>query len=80
MFNKYAMEIKKLKSFNKNDILNEKFLLESKDKMKFYYAPHNEIINKKAKIFIVGITPGWTQTDIASVSYTHLTLPTILLV
>jgi len=65
MFNKYAMEIKKLKSFNKNDILNEKFLLESKDKMKIYYAPHNEIINKKAKIFIVGITPGWTQTDIA---------------
>ena len=52
MFNKYAMEIKKLKSFNKNDILNEKFLLESKDKMKIYYAPHNEIINKKAKIFI----------------------------
>ena len=50
MFNKYAMEIKKLKSFNKNDILNEKFLLESKDKMKIYYAPHNEIINKKAKI------------------------------
>ena len=33
--------------------------------MKIYYAPHNEIINEKAKIFIVGITPGWTQTSIA---------------
>ena len=25
---------------------------------------HYEIINDKAKIFIVGITPGWTQTSI----------------
>lgn len=33
--------------------------------MKIYYAPHNEIVNEKAKIFIVGITPGWTQTSIA---------------
>ena len=33
--------------------------------MKIYYAPHNEIINNKAKVFIVGITPGWTQTSIA---------------
>lgn len=33
--------------------------------MTIYYAPHNETINNNAKIFIVGITPGWTQTSIA---------------
>ena len=33
--------------------------------MKIYYAPHNETINTKAKVFIVGITPGWRQTSIA---------------
>ena len=33
--------------------------------MEIYYAPHNEIINNNARIFIVGITPGWTQTSIA---------------
>lgn len=33
--------------------------------MKIYYVPHNEIINEKAKIFIIGITPGWTQTSTA---------------
>ena len=65
MFDKYCSEIKKLKKFDKEDILNEKFELFNKDNMKIYYAPHNEIINKSAKIFIVGITPGWTQTSIA---------------
>lgn len=65
MFDKYASEIKKLTNFDKRDILNENFLLYSKNNMTIYYAPHNEIINDKAKIFIVGITPGWTQTSIA---------------
>ena len=64
MFNKYA-EIKKLNNFTKEDILNKKFELFSDNNMKIYYAPHNEIINTNAKIFIVGITPGWTQTSIA---------------
>ena len=65
MFDKYCNLIKKLKNFNKEDILNEKFELYSKGNLKIYYAPHNEVINDKAKVFIVGITPGWTQTSIA---------------
>lgn len=65
MFEKYCKEIKKLDNFNKEDILIEKFELYNNDNIKIYYAPHNEIINYKAKIFIVGITPGWTQTSIA---------------
>lgn len=65
MFNKYYAEIKKLNNFTKEDILNKKFELFSDNNMKIYYAPHNEIINTNAKIFIVGITPGWTQTSIA---------------
>ncbi len=65
MFNKYCDEIKKLNNFEKEDILNKKFELFKKNNMEIYYAPHNEIVNEKAKIFIVGITPGWTQTSIA---------------
>lgn len=65
MFDKYSKTIEKLNSFNKEDILNKKFELFNKNNMAIYYAPHNEIINKEAKIFIVGITPGWTQTSIA---------------
>ena len=65
MFQKYCDKIKALESFEKEDILNKNFELYNQGNMKIYYAPHNEIINDKAKIFIVGITPGWTQTQIA---------------
>jgi len=65
MFDKYINDILELKSFEKEDILNEKFLLIKEKNMEIYYAPHNETINENAKIFIIGITPGWTQTKIA---------------
>ncbi len=65
MFENYCKKIEKLESFDKGDILNKNFELFSDQNMKIYYAPHNEIVNEQAKIFIVGITPGWTQTQIA---------------
>lgn len=65
MFNEYSELIKKLKTFDKKDILNSNFELYNQNNMSIYYAPHNETINNEAKIFIVGITPGWTQTQIA---------------
>ena len=67
LFEKYVEKIKKLPNgeIDKEDILNFNFLLSEEKKMKVYYAPHNEYTNRKAKIIIVGICPGWTQTEIA---------------
>ncbi len=65
MFDNYINDILDLKSFEKKDILNDRFLLIKEKNMEIYYAPHNEIINEYAKVFIIGITPGWTQTKIA---------------
>lgn len=65
MFENYIDKIIQLNRFEKEDILNKKFLLEKDEKINIYYAPHNEFVNKKAKIFVIGITPGWTQTQIA---------------
>ncbi|MBR1702129.1 MAG: hypothetical protein IJ716_09275 [Lachnospiraceae bacterium] len=65
MFNEYSDKIKQLTGFEKEDILNKTFELYRCSNFSIYYAPHNEIINKKARVFIVGITPGWTQTKIA---------------
>ena len=65
MFDNYINDILDLKSFEKKDILNDRFLLIKEKNMEIYYAPHNEIINEDAKVFIIGITPGWTQTKIA---------------
>lgn len=49
----------------KRHLLTESFLIETDDQIKMYVAPHNEYINKEAKIVIVGITPGWQQMKIA---------------
>ena len=50
MFDKYEELIKELYSFEKENILNKKFELysDTKNIIKIYYAPHNEIINQKA--------------------------------
>lgn len=48
-----------------DDVLNSNFLLEKDNNIEMYYAPHNEYINRDAKVVIVGITPGWTQMKAA---------------
>ncbi|HAK42608.1 MAG TPA: hypothetical protein DCM59_07765, partial [Clostridium sp.] len=47
------------------EILTKDFLIEKEKDIEIYYAPHNEYINPKAKIFIVGITPGFQQMSTA---------------
>lgn len=64
----YLEQIKKLEiksKYKKEDILTDTFLLEKDDSINIYFAPHNLYINKNAKIAIIGITPGWTQTEVA---------------
>lgn len=66
--NKFLPAIKSLqlnKPFTKEDLLTERFLVEQEAHIKMYYAPHNEYVNKRATIVIVGITPGWQQMNIA---------------
>lgn len=53
--------------YTKEDLLIEDFLIDEKGNIKVYYAPHNEYINKKAKVIIVGITPGFNQMNNAFV-------------
>ena len=49
--------------YEKSDLLIPTFKLDSEKSLDIYYAPHNEIVNLEAKIFIVGITPGWNQMN-----------------
>lgn len=51
------------KEYTKEDLLTSSFLLDQKEGVSIYYAAHNEIINEKARVFIVGITPGWKQME-----------------
>ena len=57
---KYLDQIKSLKKINKSTITNNKFLVKKEGNIKVYYASF-DYINSKAKIMIVGITPGLQQ-------------------
>ena len=64
----YEEAIKKLplkNKYTKDELLIADFLVDKKDNIEIYYAPHNEDINHKAKIFIIGITPGFQQMSTA---------------
>ena len=51
--------------YNKEELLIDNFIIDKSANIEIYYAPHNEYINPKAKILIVGITPGFQQMDTA---------------
>ena len=53
-------QIKLLKTINPKNVKDKKFLLEKEKNIEIYYAPF-DYINSKAKIVIVGITPGLQQ-------------------
>ncbi len=64
----YNDKIKELpikSKYNKDEILIKDFLIEKTGDIEIYYSPHNEYINSKAKVFIVGITPGFQQMSTA---------------
>ena len=57
---KYLNHIKTLKKINKSTIINSKSLINTEYNIKIYYAPF-DYVNPKAKLMIVGITPGFQQ-------------------
>ena len=57
---KFIKQIKSLKKIDKKSITDKKFLIEKHKNIEIYYAPF-DYINSKAKIMIVGITPGLQQ-------------------
>ena len=64
----YKDKIKRLPikdKYNKDEILINDFLIEKEEHIEIYYSPHNEYINSKARVFIVGITPGFQQMSTA---------------
>ncbi|MFD1956639.1 hypothetical protein ACFSL6_21255 [Paenibacillus thailandensis] len=52
------------RELTKEDLLVPELLIEEQDDLKMYYIPFNTV-NAEAKVFIIGITPGFTQMEIA---------------
>ena len=64
----YKEAIKELplkNKYTKEELLIDKFLVDKENNIEIYYAPHNEYLNPKAKVFIIGITPGFQQMSTA---------------
>ena len=53
-------KIKRLKKIDKKNVVSKDFLVNKDENIEIYYAPF-DYINSKAKIVIVGITPGLQQ-------------------
>lgn len=71
LFEKYAykiLDLAKSGNFEKDRIISSDFLIEktteSYGNLEIYYIPF-EYINENAKVILIGITPGWTQMEIA---------------
>ncbi len=63
LFHRYRERIAGLDKIERDSILNGEFALHHDPGLQIYYAPHNEFIHPGARIVIVGITPGWSQTQ-----------------
>lgn len=64
----YKEAIKQLplkNKYTKEELLIDKFLVDKENNIEIYYATHNEYLNPKAKVFIIGITPGFQQMSTA---------------
>lgn len=62
----YLECIKKLplkSKYTKEELLISELLVESKGNIELYYAAHNECFNPNAKVFMIGITPGFAQME-----------------
>lgn len=67
LFNRYASLIAALpphRPLLRSDLLNPTFRIAKHGAMDIYYCPF-ELVNARAKIMLVGITPGWTQIELA---------------
>lgn len=51
-------------SLSKEQLLVKELLIQEDKDMSIYYVPY-EYVNKRAKVMIIGITPGFTQMELA---------------
>ena len=59
----YRKRIERLPArVERRHVLRSSFLLDTAGRLAGYYAPIGGAVNRRARIMLIGITPGWTQT------------------
>lgn len=64
-YQKQILDLPMKERYSKEELLIPELLIEKENEIEIYYAPHNEFMNPKAKVFIIGITPGFQQMSTA---------------
>ncbi|MFD2615339.1 hypothetical protein [Paenibacillus gansuensis] len=67
LLEQYMSQLSRLpeRALTAQDLLKEPILLDKDGDLEVYYAPHNDYLQPKAKLMIVGITPGWNQMKVS---------------
>lgn len=52
-------------TLNKEQLLIDELHIEDVSSLKLYYAPHNDVVYRDAKLLIAGLTPGFQQMQLA---------------
>ncbi|WP_147535161.1 uracil-DNA glycosylase family protein [Bacillus marasmi] len=63
-YEKALTELPVKDTYDKTELRTEKFLYAKEGDVEVFWAPF-EYINEDAKVIILGITPGWTQMELA---------------
>jgi hypothetical protein len=63
-FSEAVRQLPSGRGFTREQLLTSTFRLLQIGKVEIYYAPV-DVLNADARVAIVGITPGWTQMEIA---------------
>ena len=67
-YRKYIDSIEFKNKYEKEDLLIDELKISSSKNIDLYYAPF-DYINLEADIIVIGITPGWTQMELAYRTY-----------
>ncbi|GAA0328659.1 hypothetical protein GCM10008967_18930 [Bacillus carboniphilus] len=63
-FEQKLLQLPKKEVYQKEDLMIDDFLYAKDDNLEVFWAPF-EYINQDAKVIMLGITPGWTQMQLA---------------
>ncbi|MDO7908069.1 hypothetical protein Q5741_16780 [Paenibacillus sp. JX-17] len=64
-YKEILMQMSAANQWTASDVLIPELLLHTEGAIEIFYAPHNDYIDRRAELVIVGITPGFRQMVIA---------------
>ncbi len=65
IYKPYILKLDNKNKYQRADLLNKDFLIIKSNGISIYYSAHNEVVNSRADMMIIGICPGWRQMEMS---------------